>query len=254
MPVPTTMADLSTTAASNSPAGGDAVGPQLDDYLRGIQAILRHTNAKGSDIASASTIDLGAATGEFVDVTGTTTITSLGTVSAGIVRTVRFTGSLTLTHNATSLILPGGVNIKTSANDIAVFISLGAGNWVCVNYPPTAGTYTPTITLGDLSSATANTAIYTRAGAAVTVFGGISGVSFSDSGTVSFRVSLPIASDIGTLYGEFTVINTLIPGTTTYRFEFITGDITNNNANFTFYATGGIADAFIRYQFCYLVQ
>jgi len=34
MPVPTTMADLSATAASNSPAGTDAIGNSLDDYLR----------------------------------------------------------------------------------------------------------------------------------------------------------------------------------------------------------------------------
>jgi len=34
MPVPSTRADLSTTAASNSPAGSDAIGTNADDYLR----------------------------------------------------------------------------------------------------------------------------------------------------------------------------------------------------------------------------
>lgn len=34
MPVPSTMADIFTTAASNSPAGSDAIGNSLDDYLR----------------------------------------------------------------------------------------------------------------------------------------------------------------------------------------------------------------------------
>lgn len=34
MPVPSSMSDLSLTAASNSPAGADAVGNTLDDYLR----------------------------------------------------------------------------------------------------------------------------------------------------------------------------------------------------------------------------
>lgn len=133
MPVPSSMSDLSTTASSNSPAGSENPAT-TDDYHRAIQAIVRSTNAKGTDIASAGTIDLGAATGEFVDVTGTTTITSLGTVSAGIVRTVRFTGALTLTHNATSLILPTGANITTAANDVAIFRSLGSGNWLCVSY------------------------------------------------------------------------------------------------------------------------
>lgn len=138
MPTPSTMADLSTTAASNSPASTDTLASG-DDVIRAISAILRTTNAKGSDIASASSIDLGAATGEFVDVTGTTTITGLGTVAAGIVRTVRFTGALTLTHNATSLILPGGANITTANGDCAQFRSLGSGNWVCVAYVPAAG-------------------------------------------------------------------------------------------------------------------
>lgn len=34
MPVPNTIADLSQSAASNSPLGTDTVGPSLDDYLR----------------------------------------------------------------------------------------------------------------------------------------------------------------------------------------------------------------------------
>lgn len=98
------------------------------------------TGNKGSDIASATTTDIGAATGDFVDVTGTTTITGLGTIAAGIERTVRFTGALTLTHNATSLILPGAANITTAANDRAVFRSLGSGNWLCVDYIKASGT------------------------------------------------------------------------------------------------------------------
>jgi len=90
--------------------------------------------AKGSDIASASTTDIGAATGNYVKVTGTTTITALGTIQAGTRRIVEFTGILTLTHNGTSLILPTGANITTAAGDVATFVSLGSGNWKCVNY------------------------------------------------------------------------------------------------------------------------
>jgi hypothetical protein len=96
--------------------------------------------AKGADIASATTTDIGAATGNFVDVTGTTTITGLGTVQSGTLRAVRFTGALTLTHNATSLILPTGANITTAAGDTANFRSLGSGNWVCTSYQRKDGT------------------------------------------------------------------------------------------------------------------
>ena len=97
-------------------------------------AAIDNLSTKGSDIASATTTDIGAATGDFVDITGTTTITGLGTKTAGVSRTVRFTGALTLTHNATSLILPGGADIVTAAGDVAEFRSLGSGNWLCTLY------------------------------------------------------------------------------------------------------------------------
>lgn len=97
--------------------------------------------AKGSDIASATTTDIGGASGNFADITGTTTITGLGTIQAGTWRAVRFTGILILTHNATSLILPNGsANITTAANDTAAFVSLGSGNWLCLWYQRADGT------------------------------------------------------------------------------------------------------------------
>lgn len=94
---------------------------------------------KGADIASAATTNLATATGDFVDVTGTTSITAFGTADAGIERTVRFTGALTLTYNATSLILPTAANITTTAGDVATFRSLGSGNWVCIRYQRASG-------------------------------------------------------------------------------------------------------------------
>lgn len=96
--------------------------------------------AKGADIASATTTDIGAATGNFVHVTGTTTITGLGTIQAGARRIVEFAGILTLTHNGTSLILPTGANITTAAGDVATFVSEGSGNWRCATYTRADGT------------------------------------------------------------------------------------------------------------------
>lgn len=120
--------------------------------------------AQGTAIASAATTDIGAATGNYVDVSGTTTITSLGTVQAGTPRTVRFTGILTLTHNATSLILPSAANITTAANDVAMFRSLGSGNWLCVSYTRAAGT--ALVSSGSGSPAGATTQIqFNNAGA-----------------------------------------------------------------------------------------
>ena len=85
-------------------------------------------------LASAATTGIGAADSNVVNVTGTTTITSFGTIAAGAVRVVNFSDALTLTYNATSLILPGSANIVTVAGDVAIFESLGSGNWQCVSY------------------------------------------------------------------------------------------------------------------------
>ncbi len=104
---------------------------------------------KGTDIPSATTTDIGAATGEYVHITGTTTITGFGTVQAGAKREITFDGSLTLTSNTVSLILPGNANIQTTAGDVAIFVSEGSGNWRCVSYLNSTDTYinyTPTLT------------------------------------------------------------------------------------------------------------
>ncbi|WP_213941182.1 hypothetical protein [Pseudomonas sp. dw_612] len=142
MPLPSSIADLSTTAGSNSPAGSES--PSLiDDYLRTYAsyiALLRDQTASAPQtIASAATTDIGAAVSNVIFVSGTSTITALGTAAAGVTRTVRFLGILVLTHNATSLILPTSANITTAANDTAEFLSLGGGNWLCLRYNPLTG-------------------------------------------------------------------------------------------------------------------
>lgn len=85
-------------------------------------------------LASATTTDLGSVPGRYVSVTGTTTITGFGTIKAGTVKYVKFTGALILTHNATSLILPGAANITTVAGNMGIFVSEGSGNWRCVSF------------------------------------------------------------------------------------------------------------------------
>lgn len=85
-------------------------------------------------LASAATVAIGAAQANTIQISGTTTITSFDTVASGAVRRLVFSGALTLTYNATSLILPGLANITTAAGDAATFVSLGGGNWRCVGY------------------------------------------------------------------------------------------------------------------------
>ena len=90
-------------------------------------------------VASATTTDIGATVSESVSITGTTTITGFGTIAAGTKRWGRFTGALTLTHNGTSLILPGAANITTAAGDRFIATSLGSGNWVVIAYTKANG-------------------------------------------------------------------------------------------------------------------
>jgi len=90
-------------------------------------------------LASAATVNIGAATSNVVTISGTTTIASFGTIAAGARRTVRFLGSLILTYNAAALILPTSNNIVTAANDTAEFLSLGGGSWICLRYDAVSG-------------------------------------------------------------------------------------------------------------------
>jgi hypothetical protein len=90
-------------------------------------------------LGSAATVNIGGAPTTTVYITGTTAITAFDTVNAGILRYVGFNGILVLTYNATSMQLPGNVNITTAAGDSALFESLGSGNWKCINYFPQAG-------------------------------------------------------------------------------------------------------------------
>ena len=88
---------------------------------------------KGSDISSATSLSLGT-DGNAFDVTGTTTITSIGTQGIGSHITLHFDGALTFTHHSTNLILPGAANITTAAGDIAVMYEYASADWRCVSY------------------------------------------------------------------------------------------------------------------------
>jgi hypothetical protein len=84
-------------------------------------------------IASAATSDLGAAASLFVQMTGSTTITSFG-AAANLLRFVRFAGALTLTQNATSLKLLCGSDRLTQAGDSGLYASDSSGNWREISY------------------------------------------------------------------------------------------------------------------------
>lgn len=135
----------SATEASNSPSGDATIGAGLDDNLRAIQAGVAKENLQGSDLTASSTVNAGASgTYGFYEVTatGTPTISSLGTANAGLKRVLRFKEPVTLTYNATSMILPGSANYSVITGDVGEFISLGSGNWICSGFAPRGASWT----------------------------------------------------------------------------------------------------------------
>lgn len=141
-------ATLISQLVATNPAGGDNES-QGDDHLRMIKAVLQtsfpgttlpfYLGAAFATVASAASTDIGAATSQFVSITGAVTITGLGTVGAGVWRVCKLTGAPLLTHNATSLILPGAANIQGAAGDAFFAISLGSGNWAVPFYQKASG-------------------------------------------------------------------------------------------------------------------
>lgn len=129
-------------------SGNDGSNELITDITPQLGGVL-DTNAKqvvysqGADVASASALNLGS-DGNYFDITGSTTITSINTLTSGFVAKspevrLHFDSALILTHHATNLILPGGVNIATAAGDEAKFIEYASGDWRCVSYQRASG-------------------------------------------------------------------------------------------------------------------
>lgn len=93
---------------------------------------------KGSSIASAATVTLPY--GNFFHITGTTTITDIDFAGNrdGIGAWVEFDGALTLTHNATTLNLPGQASIQTAPGDRAYVVQDNSDNVHVLVYVPAA--------------------------------------------------------------------------------------------------------------------
>jgi hypothetical protein len=134
--------DGQTPVTGNLPMTGNKLtglgaGSATGDSLRWEQLFSQGTP---QNLASAATTDIGAQNSVFLNITGTTTITSFGTNYNGP-RYIRFDGALTLTHNATTLILPGAANITTAAGDSAIVVPSGspANGWRVAGYQKADG-------------------------------------------------------------------------------------------------------------------
>jgi hypothetical protein len=90
-------------------------------------------------IASNSAIDIASANSNTIFISGTNSISSLGSGQAGMTRKLRFLGATPLV-NSGNLLLPASSNLTTEAGDTAEFYCNGGNSWTCVDYTRLADT------------------------------------------------------------------------------------------------------------------
>ena len=151
--------------------GTDATKAVTPDALAGLWQ-------RGTDIASASTLSLPASGGGVFNVTGTTGVSGISSAQGGRCVKLRFAAALMLTHNGTSLILPGAANITTVAGDVAEFINEAAAdgsgsNWRCFDYQRSSGS---PINLTDFTAVQATM----ETGTSTTLFPTVSVIKYHD--------------------------------------------------------------------------
>jgi hypothetical protein len=208
MPVPAAITDLSTVAASNSPAGGDTVTPNLDNYLRAHASFIAQNYTDKAPKASPTFT--GTVTTAAIAASGNVTapnffITTSGTGSSGSTGfstasgpSIQYYGTATgpagamyfLTAGVTKAILANGGDFYPASNN--AYALGGSGNRWSTVYG----------VLGDFSGAV------TVGGAlAVSAALGSSGlVQLTDTGVAGVNVKL--TGDGGTTPVKYIRVNT----------------------------------------------
>lgn len=113
-----TLLDDADAATARTTLGAASLGANT---FTGLQ-----TFAAGADIASATTVDLTAATGNLVRITGTTATTGV-TINNGQVVLCYPTGAWPLTYHATNMPIKGGESVTVAAGGTVIFSKDGNG-------------------------------------------------------------------------------------------------------------------------------
>lgn len=188
-----------TVAGTLSVTGATTLGAVLDEK-------------QGTAIASAATTNIATAIGNFVDVSGVTTITALGTVQAGAERCIRFTGSLLLSHNA-AITLPGAQSIQTANGDVAYFRSLGGGNWMLTSYQKADGVL-PELKAADVTVVNGTTDIASAKGNYIVLnnTSGVNAITSFGNAPAGVRKELTFNITGGTASITYNATSMLLPG------------------------------------------
>ncbi len=96
------------------------------------------TLTKGADVTAATDL-LVNIDGNIFDVTGATTIATVATKGVGTHIILQFDSTPQITHHATNLILPGGLNITAAAGDIMGLYEYASADWRCEFYTKADG-------------------------------------------------------------------------------------------------------------------
>jgi len=152
MPIPTSFADLSTTASSNSPSGSDNVFPDLDNYLRFINAAL-------------ASISANTATNGWVSpyVAGTGSWAIPGTIGSTTANTGRFT-----TLQSTGLTTAASLSVTTTSTftGVATFTGIPTGAGLVSRFSAPGAIGDVTQSTGQFTTCTATT--FSGSGASLT--------------------------------------------------------------------------------------
>lgn len=128
--------------------------------------------------AASNTTDIGQFGTNIINIGGSTNILNFGP-SANIASPlyfVVFTGAPLITYNATSMILPGAVNLQVTAGDAAILKYNGSSNWTMIAYfsnsPAPFVQQTQTFVLAADQTFTSNTTLATLTGMVGTLVSG----------------------------------------------------------------------------------
>jgi hypothetical protein len=137
----------SETAGSNTEIDGISltenvmVPSDVNNALREMMSQIITTEGKGTAIASAATLTLSGPE-RYFHITGSTgPITDIDFTDAvdGRWAWLIFDSTPTITHNATTLKLPGNANIVAAAGDRALFVQDSSDNVICLAYNRATG-------------------------------------------------------------------------------------------------------------------
>lgn len=150
------------------------------------------TQSQGTDVASATSVNLAVATTNFVKITGSTTIETLGIVTAGTKFTLWTAAAVTFKYSVGSMVTPKLADVFSPVDGLVEVVSLGANKWSILSHTligePEVGA------LADFAGATVPALYLRNRGQAVSrttysrLFAKIGTTHGSGDGTTTFNV------------------------------------------------------------------